>query len=220
MRSRPWPSADAQVTARAYRDRREAGAALAARLGWYAGRADVTVLGLARGGVPVAAEVAGRLGAPLDVLVVRKLGVPWAPEVAFGAIGPDDVVVFTEYVRRLSAGDVATVRAAEQAELDRQDSEYRAHRPAADLTGRVAVLVDDGLATGATARAAVAVARHRGAGRVVLGVPVGARQAVEALGTVADEVACPLVPRRFDAVGQFYQDFRQVSDAEVRGLLG
>lgn len=220
MRSRPWQSADAQVTARSYRDRREAGAALAARLGWYAGRSDVTVLGLARGGVPVAAEVAGRLGAPLDVLVVRKLGVPWAPEVAFGAIGPDEVVVYTEYAERLSAGDVATVRAAEQAELDRQDGEYRAHRPADDLTGRIAILVDDGLATGATARAAVAVARRRGAARVVLGVPVGARQAVDALGEVADEVACPLVPRRFDAVGQFYQDFRQVSDAEVRGLLG
>lgn len=220
MRSRAWGPADAQVTARSYRDRREAGAALAARLGWYAGRADVTVLGLARGGVPVAAEVAGRLGAPLDVLVVRKLGVPWAPEVAFGAIGPDGVVVFTDYVERLAPWDIAAVRANEQAELDRQDAEYRGDRPPADLAGRVAVLVDDGLATGATARAAVEVARRRGAGRVVLGVPVGARQAVTALGGVADEVACPLVPRRFDAVGQFYQDFRQVSDAEVRGLLG
>ncbi len=203
-----------------YRDRREAGAALAARLGWYAGRTEVTVLGLARGGVPVAAEVAGRLCAPLDVLVVRKLGVPWAPEVAFGAVGPDDVVVRGELAERLDQSDVSAVLTAERTELDRQDRAYRPDRVSTDLTGRIAILIDDGLATGATARAAVEVARRRNACRVVLGVPVAHPDALRRLSTVADEVVCPLVPRDFDAVGRFYQDFRQVSDAEVRGLLG
>ncbi len=202
-----------------YRDRREAGAALAARLGWYAGRTDVTVLGLARGGVPVAAEVAGRLCAPLDVLVVRKLGVPWAPEVAFGAVGPDGVVVRSDLAERLERADMSAVLSAEQTELDRQDRAYRPDATSTDLTGRVAILIDDGLATGATALAAVEVARRRNACRVVLGVPVGHPDAVHRLGKVADEVVCPLVPREFAAVGQFYQDFRQVSDAEVRGLL-
>jgi putative phosphoribosyl transferase len=180
----------------------------------------VTVLGLARGGVPVAAEVAGRLGVPLDVLVVRKLGVPWAPEVAFGAMGPDGVLILNEDIAgRLPPSDIESVIAAESAELSRQDRLYRAEHPSADLTDRVAILVDDGLATGATARAAVAVARHRGAAWVVMAAPVGAPDAVRALSELADEAVCPMVPQRFEAVGQFYRDFRQVSDAEVRGLL-
>jgi putative phosphoribosyl transferase len=183
--------------AQRYRDRREAGAALAARLGGYAGRRDVLVLGLARGGVPVAAEVAGRLGVALDVLVVRKLGVPWAPEVAFGAVGPGGVVVGNDDIAR----------------------EYRAHRPPLDLAGRVATLVDDGIATGATLRAAVQVCRRLGATRVVAAVPVAARDAAEAVAAVADELVCPLAPRSFEAVGAYYRDFRQVADGEVRGLL-
>ncbi|MGA8117154.1 MAG: phosphoribosyltransferase family protein [Actinocatenispora sp.] len=204
-----------------FRDRREGGSALAARLGWYAGRDDVTVLGLARGGVPVAAEVAGRLCAPLDVLVVRKLGLPWAPEVAFGAIGPDGVLIRSEdQPDGVTPGDLDDVLAAERTELDRQDTLYRADHPALDLHDRITVIVDDGLATGSTARAAIAVARQRNAVRVVLGVPVGHPTSLDALSHVADEVVCPLVPRDFSAVGQFYQDFRQVPDAEVRGLLG
>ena len=206
--------------AQRYRDRREAGAALAARLGGYAGRRDVLVLGLARGGVPVAAEVAGRLGVALDVLVVRKLGVPWAPEVAFGAVGPGGVVVGNDDIaRRLRDDEIAAVRAAEQAELDRQERTYRAHRPPLHLTGRVAVLVDDGIATGATLRAAVLVSRRLGAVRVVAAVPVAARDAAAAVAAVADELVCPLAPRSFQAVGAYYRDFRQVADGEVRGLL-
>jgi len=220
MRSRPRHRFGDPGLDRSYRDRREAGAALAARLGGYAGRSDVTVLGLARGGMPVAAEVAGRLGTPLDVLVVRKLGVPWAPEVAFGAIGPGRVIVYTDLADRLTSDEIDAVVAAERAELARQDARYHASRTAAELTGRIAVLVDDGLATGATARAAVAVARLRGAARTVLAVPVAAPDAAHALAAVADEVACPYVPAHFDAVGRFYQDFRQISDAEVQGLLG
>jgi putative phosphoribosyl transferase len=206
--------------AQRYRDRREAGAALAARLGGYAGRRDVLVLGLARGGVPVAAEVAGRLSVPLDVLVVRKLGVPWAPEVAFGAVGPGGVMVGNDDIaRRLRDDEIAAVRAAEQDELDRQQREYRAHRPPLDLAGRVATLVDDGIATGATLRAAVLVCRRLGAARVVAAVPVAARDAAEAVAAVADELVCPLTPRSFEAVGAYYRDFRQVADGEVRGLL-
>lgn len=216
MRSR----ANTAVASRRYRDRREAGAVLAAHLGRYAGRGDVTVLGLARGGVPVAAEIAGRLGAPLDVLVIRKLGVPWAPEVAYGALGPDGVVVRTAFAQRVADDEDADVVAAERAELARRDAMYHAGRPPGPLAGRVAVLVDDGLATGATARAAIAVARHRGAARTVLAVPVGAPDALHALRAVADETVCPLVPRGFEAVGQFYRDFRQVPDAEVQGLVG
>ncbi|BCJ38943.1 phosphoribosyltransferase [Actinocatenispora thailandica] len=220
MRSRPRHRFADPVVDRTYRDRREAGAALAARLGGYAGRVDVTVVGLARGGMPVAAEVAGRLGTPLDVLVVRKLGMPWAPEVAFGAIGPDGVIVLNEYADRLSDGEIDTVVAAERAELARQDARYHADHPAAALSGRTVVLIDDGLATGATARAAVEVARRRGAARTVLGVPVAAPDAAQALASVADELVCPYRPGNFDAVGRFYQDFRQISDAEVHGLLG
>src|SRR3954447_11835292 len=203
-----------------YRDRREAGAVLAARLGAHAGRSDVLVLGLARGGVPVAAEVAGRLSVPLDVLVVRKLGVPWAPEVAFGAVGPGGVLVTNdEIARRLRPTEIDAVRGAEHAELDRQQREYRAGRPALDLTGRVAVLVDDGIATGATVRAAVLVCRRLGAACVVAAAPVAARDAAAAVAALADELVCPLAPRSFRAVGAYYRDFRQVGDAEVRGLL-
>ena len=150
-----------------YRDRADAGRDLAERLTDLAGRPDVIVLGLVRGGVPVARVVADRLGAPLDVLVVRKLGVPWAPEVAFGALGPGGVQVLNDAVAgRLSQDDRRRGQRREQAELDRREQRYRAGRPPLDLTGRTAVIVDDGLATGATARAAVQVARHLGAARV------------------------------------------------------
>jgi predicted phosphoribosyltransferase len=203
-----------------YRDRRAAGADLAQWLGDFAGRSDVVVLGLVRGGVPVAVEVADRLGAPLDVLIVRKLGVPWAPEVAFGALGPAGVKVLNDrVVARLEPSAVRAVVRREQAELGRRERQYRGGRPALDLTRRTAIVVDDGLATGASARAAIVAARRLGATTVVLAVPVGARDAVTALAAVADDVVCPLVPARFGAVSRYYDDFRQVDDDEVVMLL-
>ena len=203
-----------------YRDRHVAGAELARRLHRYAGRSDVVVLGMVRGGVPVAVEVADRLPAPLDVLVVRKLGVPWAPEVAFGALGPGGVKVLNErVVARLEPLAVRAVLRRETAEMGRRERQYRGGRAPLDLAGRTAIVVDDGLATGASARAGVAATRRMGAVRVVLAVPVGAREALNALAAVADEVVCPLVPARFGAVSRYYDDFRQVDDDEVVTLL-
>lgn len=203
-----------------FRDREAAGGELAGYLSRYAGRPDVTVLGLVRGGVPVAAAVASHLGAALDVLVVRKLGVPWAPEVAFGALGPGGVHVLNdEIIARLERADIAGVVRQEAAELERREQKYRAGRPPLDLRGRIAVIVDDGLATGATARAAVAVARRLGAVRVVVAVPVGSAEAVRLLETEADEVVCPVAPDDFGAVSRFYDDFRQVGDDTVTRLL-
>jgi putative phosphoribosyl transferase len=202
-----------------YRDRAEAGAALAERLTALIGRPDVIVLGLVRGGVPVAAAVADRLGAPLDVLVVRKLGVPSAPEVAFGAVGPGGVQVLNDGPGRLDPDRVTEVVQRETVELERRERLYRAGQPSLDLTDRTAVIVDDGLATGATARAAVAVARQLGAQRVVVAVPVGAEDSYEALTAVADEVICLQRPAEFGAVSRFYDDFHEVSDEEVAAAL-
>jgi predicted phosphoribosyltransferase len=203
-----------------YANRGAAGDALAAGLADYAGRGDVVVLGLVRGGVPVAARVAAALHAPLDVLVVRKLGVPWAPEVAFGALGPGGVAVHnTDVESHLSAADVAAVTHDEEVELVRRDHLYRNGRPPVNLTGRVAIIIDDGLATGATARAAVAAARRGGAAEVVVAVPVGAPDAVAALRREADRVVCPLVPAGFGAVSRYYDTFPQTSDDEVVALL-
>jgi putative phosphoribosyl transferase len=203
-----------------YRDRIAAGEQLGTALATYAGRSDTVVLGLVRGGVPVAAAVAERLKAPLDVLVVRKLGVPWAPEVAFGALGPGGVHVLNdEIAERLDRADVAAVVRQEAAELDRRERRYRGGRPALDLTGCIAVIVDDGLATGATARAAVAVARRLGATRVVVAAPVGSPEAIDLLEAEADEVVCPVAPADFGAVSRFYDDFRQVGDDTVVRLL-
>jgi putative phosphoribosyl transferase len=203
-----------------YRDRAAAGEQLAARLTHLAGRPDVIVLGLVRGGVPVARVVADRLGAPLDVLVVRKLGVPWAPEVAFGAVGPGGVRVIHEAtVRRLDRDKVSEVIRHETAELDRREQRYRGGKQALDLTDRTAVVVDDGLATGATARAAAEVTRRVGARRVVLAMPVAAERAARAVAGVVDEFVCPLSTPDFRAVSQFYADFHQVSDAEVAAAL-
>lgn len=203
-----------------YRDRAEAGRLLADRLTDLAGRPDVVVLGLVRGGVPVAREIARRLDAPLDVLVVRKLGMPLAPEVAFGALGPDGVQVLNEMVAGgLGEAERAGVREREQAELDRRERRYRPGRPPLDLHGRTAVVVDDGLATGATARAAVQVARHLGAARVVVAVPVGSEQAFDLLKPEADQVVCLQLPPEFGAVGAYYDDFHEVSDDEVTEAL-
>jgi predicted phosphoribosyltransferase len=203
-----------------FRDRRAAGATLAEPLAMYARLPDLLVVGLVRGGVPVAAELARRLGAPLDALVVRKLGVPWAPEVAFGALGPGEVSVFNDEIAgRLPEDVVSGVVRREAAELVRREQRYRAGRPPLDLNGLVALLVDDGLATGASARAAVAVARGLGASRVIMAVPVGPPEAVDELRKVADEVVCPIQPPDFTAVSRWYDDFAQVSDAEVTELL-
>jgi predicted phosphoribosyltransferase len=203
-----------------YRDRAAAGEVLAEHLACYAGRADVIVLGLVRGGVPVAAVVSARLAAPLDVLVVRKLGVPGAEEVALGALGPGGVLVRNEAIaRQLPEAQIEAVRRRESAELERRERLYRAGRPPLELAGRVAIIVDDGLATGATARAAVAVARKLVAAWVVLAAPVAARDALTQLRAAADEVVCPLVPTLFRAVSRYYDRFGQVSDDEVVGLL-
>ena len=202
-----------------YADRRAAGAMLAGHLTSFAGSSAI-VLGLVRGGVPVAASVARKLRLPLDALVVRKLGVPWAPEVAFGAVGPGGVQVLNKLTSaHLTTAEIEAVVRDESAELTRREKIFRAGRPPLDLTGHDALVVDDGLATGATARAAVEVARRLGAERVVLAVPVGSEQGVRQLREVADEVVCPWVPRQFDAVSRFYDSFHQVSDDEVVALL-
>ena len=203
-----------------YRDRAHAGDVLGEALSTYRHRPDVTVLGLVRGGVPVAARVAHALGVPLDVLVVRKLGVPWAPELAFGALGPGGVQVLNpDVARRVRLAERASVTAAEATEVERLEELYRAGRRPLMLAGRTAILVDDGLATGATAEAAVEVARRLGAARVVVAVPVGAPEAVDRLAKAADEVCCPLAPWHFGAVSRFYQHFAQVSTEEVAALL-
>jgi putative phosphoribosyl transferase len=203
-------------------DRADAGRHLAHRLRHLRG-ADVVVLGLPRGGVPVAFEVAEDLHAPLDVIVVRKLGVPFQPEYGFGAIGEDGVRVIDDYVVRrtgLTESQVAEVQARERVVLDRRVSQLRGgHRPV-PLAGRTAIVVDDGIATGSTARAACLVARARGALRVIFAVPVGSVPGTAALRRTADEVVCLHTPARFFAIGEWYDDFGQVSDEEVTILLG
>jgi predicted phosphoribosyltransferase len=203
-----------------FRDREAGGALLAEALVRYARRPDLVILGLVRGGVPVAAAVARRLEVRLDALVVRKLGVPWEPEVAFGAVGPEGVCVLNEDIAAgLPPEAVENVLRREALELSRRERRYRAGRPRLELEGQVAVLVDDGLATGASARAGVAVARRLGARYVVVAVPVGSPLAVDQVLEVADEVVCPVQPQDFDAVSRWYEEFDQVSDAEVEALL-
>jgi putative phosphoribosyl transferase len=205
-----------------FRDRVEAGDVLAGRLGHYAGRDDVLVLGLPRGGVPVAARVARALGAPLDVFVVRKLGVPGHEELAMGAIASGGVrVVNQQVVDRLGIGEAALGRAAEVEgrELTRREQRYREGRGPPDLAGRVVILVDDGLATGSTMRAAVAAARRLGPTRLVVAVPTAPASACQRLGEEADEVVCATTPRPFRAVGFSYRSFPQTTDEEVTATL-
>jgi putative phosphoribosyl transferase len=203
-----------------YRDRRHAGIVLAEALGDYADREDLLVLGLPRGGVLVAAEIARRLGVELDVVVVRKLGVPGQEELAMGAIASGGVMVVNRDVADLVAEEVlARVARREQQELERRESLYRGGREAADVSGRTALLVDDGLATGATMRAAVESVRERGAGEVVVAVPVAPPHTVAVLKAQADEVICPATPDLFFGIGQFYLDFAQTTDEEVRAIL-
>lgn len=202
-------------------DRRDAGRRLAERLRYIRGR-DLVILGLPRGGIPVAAEVAAALGAPLDVSVVRKLGVPYQPELGMGAIGEDGVRVINDEVvatARVSPAELAEVEARERVELERRGRLYRGGRRPLDLRGRTAVIVDDGVATGSTARAACCFARARGAARVVLAVPVAPPGWTTRLEDVADELVCLDTPGNFFGVGQFYGDFTQTTDDQVVTLL-
>jgi putative phosphoribosyl transferase len=205
-----------------FRDRREAGRLLARDLRAYGGRDDVIVLALPRGGVPVAYEVASALGVPLDVFIVRKLGVPGWEELALGAIASGGVRVLNDdVVRQVRDADrvIEQVTAAERRELARREIEYRDGRAPPDLRGKTVILVDDGLATGATMRAAVKALRQRDVAGVVVGVPVASPETCEELRLEVDEIVCSMTPASFRAVGQFYQDFSQTTDKEVRELL-
>ncbi|MEV6737659.1 phosphoribosyltransferase family protein [Streptomyces sp. NPDC051104] len=204
-----------------FTDRLEAGRQLGARLRHLRGR-DLVVLGLPRGGVPVAAEVAEALGAPLDVCLVRKLGVPFQPELGMGAIGEDGVRVINDAVvreARVTPEELAQVEEREREVLELRARRYRGGRSPVPVEGRTVVVVDDGVATGSTARAACRIARVRGAARIVLAVPVAPHDWIERLADEADELVCLDTPRVFFAVGQFYADFAQVDDAEVAACL-
>ena len=204
-----------------FRDRHEAGARLAERLRSFAGESPI-VLGLPRGGVPIAAQVARALHAPLDIIVVRKLGVPFRPELAMGAIGEDEVRTLDDEVIRLAhvtPFDIARVEAAERDELRRRANRFRVHHRRRDLQDRTVLIVDDGLATGSTAIAACAVARAQGARRVVVAVPVAPAGAAARLVGHADEFIALETPADFRAVGQFYDSFAQVTDHEVLDIL-
>jgi putative phosphoribosyl transferase len=208
---------------RTFPNRLEAGRQLAQKLEKYAGRDDVIVLGLPRGGVPVANEVAKHLGAPLDVFIVRKLGVPGFEELAAGAIASGGVRVLNEDVMRaIPHADQAieTVTARETAELQRREQLYREDRAPQELRDRIAILVDDGLATGATMRAAVKALRQREAAKIVVAVPVGPPDTCHEIEEQADETICLSTPEFFQAVGQYYDDFSQTTDEDVRELLG
>ena len=205
-----------------FRDRVDAGRALAERLRAYAGRPDVVVLALPRGGVPVGFEVAEALGAPLDVLVVRKLGLPGHEELAMGAIAAGGTIVVNDEVVRLSGVPAELLRrqaAAGQAELARCEQLWRGDRPWPQITGRLVILVDDGLATGATMRAALAALRTLEPAGIVVAVPTAPASACERLAGEADVVICAANPVPFVAVGQSYDVFDQTSDEQVRDLL-
>lgn len=205
-----------------FADRRHAGAALANQLRMYRGRSDLVVLALPRGGLPVAYEVASFLQAPLDVLIVRKLGAPGHPEFAIGAIAGGGISVFDEdfiAANRIPARALDTIVQRERAEVVRRERAYRANRPAIPVKGQVVLVVDDGLATGSTMRAAVLAVRQRGPAGIVVAAPVGSRQACEALTEVADQVICPLTPEPFSAVGLWYADFSETTDEEVQYFL-
>jgi putative phosphoribosyl transferase len=206
----------------AFIDRRHAGRVLASRMTKYAGRQDVIVLALPRGGVPVAYEVASALGAPMDVFLVRKLGTPGHRELAMGAIASGGVRVINHDVVQwygISAAAIDHIAREEQEELERRERAYRDDRPAPELTDKIVILIDDGLATGSTMRAAAQAVRARRPARTVVAVPVGAPQTCTELSRVADEVVCVRTPEPFSAVGQWYLNFEQTSDEEVRELL-
>lgn len=205
-----------------FHDRTHAGQLLAERLASFAGRPDLLVLALPRGGVPVAGEIARALHAPLDVWVVRKLGAPQQPELAIGAVAPGGVQLLSSgLVRELGIPleEVDRIAARERAELDRRLVAYRGNRPPIDVRGRTILLVDDGLATGASMRAAVASLRPLQPARIVVAIPVADPRIQARLAQDADEVVCLYAPPHLDAVGQWYDDFSQTTDDEVRTLL-
>ncbi|HEX3876968.1 MAG TPA: phosphoribosyltransferase [Bryobacteraceae bacterium] len=205
-----------------FQDRRDAGRQLAKELAAYRNRNDVVVLALPRGGVPVAFEVARELGAPLDVFCVRKLGAPGQAELAIGAIASGGVTVMNEDVLRmlrLTAQDVEAAAAYEAAELEQSEREYRGAAPGVEVAGRTAIVVDDGLATGATMRAAVKALWQRNAAKVVAAVPVGAPRSCQDLEELVNQLICLYRPEQFRAVGEWYHDFSQTTREEVSRLL-
>ena len=211
-----------EVLEHAFPDRRAAGRELAERLRKYTGRDDILVLALPRGGVPVAYEVAAALGAPLDLFLVRKLGTPGHRELAMGAIASGGVRVLNDDVVRwygIAPGAIEAVAQEEQRELERREREYREGRPAQSAKAKTIILIDDGLATGSTMKAAVQAMKAQDPARVIVAVPVGARETCAELASIADEVVCARMPEPFSAVGQWYVDFDQTTDDEVKQLL-
>jgi len=205
-----------------YRNRTEAGRRLGGALAAYADRADVLVLALPRGGVPVGFEVAAALNAPLDVFVVRKLGVPSQEELALGAIATGGVLVLNEDLvlhLNIPSHVIEDIAARERSELERREQAYRDGRQPPETRGRTVILVDDGLATGATMRAAVTALRQSQPKRIIVAVPVAAPESCQELRREADEVICAITPESFHGVGEWYEDFSQTSDEEVRALL-
>ncbi|MBE9140605.1 phosphoribosyltransferase [Nodosilinea sp. LEGE 07088] len=205
-----------------FQNRTDAGRQLADRLQGYANRPDVLVLGLPRGGVPVAYEVAQALHAPLDVCLVRKLGVPEHKELALGAIASGGVRVFNYGIIhrfQISIPTIATIAAQEQRELERRDRAYRGDRPLPQICDRTVILVDDGIATGATMRAAIAVIAAQQPAQLVVATPVAAPATCEALSHEVDEVVCVTLPESLNAIGYWYEDFSPTTDADVRQLL-
>jgi predicted phosphoribosyltransferase len=207
---------------RFFQDRREAGRILARKLSAYANQPDVLVLALPRGGVPVAYEVAEALNAPLDLFLVRKLGLPGHEELAMGAIATGGMRVLNQEVvdrLRIPEAVIDRITAREQEELQRREQAYRGDRPPLEVRGKSVILVDDGLATGATMRAAVLALRQQQPARLVVAVPVGAASTCEEFRAETDETICAMTPEPFLAVGYWYEDFSQTTDAEVRDLL-
>ncbi len=205
-----------------FRDRREAGRVLATALKHYAGRPDVVVLALPRGGVPVAFEVAEALGAPLDIFLVRKLGTPGHRELAMGAIASGGIRVINDEVVRwlgISLEQIDAVAREEQRELERRQAAYLEGRAPTQLEGRDVILVDDGLATGSTMRAAAEAVRQRNPAHSIIAVPVGAPDTCREMAAIADEIICARMPERFSAVGEWYVDFDQTTDEEVMELI-
>ena len=205
-----------------FKDRRDAGRILAGLLRKYADQPDVVVVGLPRGGVPVACEIARLLKVPLDVFVVRKLGVPGHEELAMGAVATGGIRYLNEYViesLRIDAPTIEKVSAIEEQEVERRERAYRGNRPPVRVEGKTVILVDDGLATGSTMRAAIAALRQRGAARIVAAVPAGAVEVCRELAEDADEAICAVMPESFHAVSQSYEEFPQITDDEVRQLL-
>ena len=205
-----------------FHDRTDAGRVLAADLAGYAGRSDIIVLALPRGGVPVAYEVARALGAPLDVFLVRKLGLPGQEEFAMGAIASGGIRLINEQVVEaygISDAEIEAISAAEQRELERRERSYRDGRPLTELEGRTVILIDDGLATGFTMRAAVLAIRLEDPARIVVAVPVAAAETCDEFREIVDDIVCSETPEPFQAVGIWYEDFAQTTDAQVHELL-